>query len=138
MISITEAGEFSTRELDELQSQLDLWRGEQGKRARLPESVWRAAAELARRLGVSPVSRSLRLNYHKLNRRTAQAKDGPQDAPTRATFVELAVGGLKGPDGNHEYRAELGDATIDRLTFHLGGDVRAVVALAESFWRRKR
>ncbi len=138
MKSTTEADGFSTRDLNELQGQLNAWRRQQRKRAPLPEAVWRSAAALARRLGVSPDSRTLRLNYYKLTRRTAQAGDRPQDLPTRTTFVELSLGDPKGPDGSHEYRAEMGEATTDKLTLHLGGDVSAVVALAESFWRRKR
>ena len=138
MKSTIEADEFSTRDLNALQKQLDTWRGQQRQRARLPEAVWRSAAALARHLGVGPVSRRLRLNFYKLNRRTAQATDCPEDSTPRATFVELALDGPKGPEGNHGYRAEMGEGTTDKLTLYLGADVRAVVALAESFWRRKR
>ena len=138
MKSTTEAEEFSTSDLKELQGRLNVWRRQQRKRAGLPEGVWIAAAALARRLGVSQVSRALRLNYYKLNRRTAQTGERPQDLATRTTFVELSLGGAKGPEGNHGYRAEMGDATTDKLTLHLGGDVSAVVALAQSFWRRNR
>jgi len=42
--------------------------------------------------------------------------------------------GLKGSESAHGYRAEISDGTGDRMTLHLGGDVNAVVALAESFW----
>ena len=63
MKSTTEAGEFSTSDLKELQGQLNVWRRQQRKRAGLPEGVWIAAAALALRLGVSRVSRALRLNF---------------------------------------------------------------------------
>src|SRR5258708_24023360 len=138
MKSIMRADEFSTGDLNRLQGQLALWRGKQRERAPLPEAVWRAAAALAQSLGVSRVSRALRLNYEKLNRWTAQDADRPQDVPTRATFVELAVGDPKATDVSHGYRVEIADATTDKLTLYLGGDVSAVVALAESFWRRNR
>jgi hypothetical protein len=138
MKSIPSAGEFSSLELNQLQSQLNDWRHQQRKRAPLPEAVWRSAAALARSLGISHVSRALRLNYHKLNRWTAEDTDRPQDLPTQATFVELAVGDAKLGEVSHGYRVEIVDATRDKLMVHLGSDVSAVVALAESFWRRKR
>src|SRR5258708_25792718 len=138
MKSIMRADEFSTGDLNRLQGQLALWRGKQRERAPLPEAVWRAAAALAQSLGVSRVSRALRLNYEKLNRWTAEDTDRAQDLPAQATFLELAVGDAKAGDVSHGYRVEIVDGTTDKLTFHLGGDMRAVVALAESFWRRKR
>jgi hypothetical protein len=138
MKSIMSADKFSTSDLNQLQGQLNLWRGKQRERAPLPEGVWRSAAALAQSLGVSRVSRALRLNYEKLSRWTAEDIDRPQDLPTRATFVELAASGPKGPDTSHGYRAEIGDATTDKLTLHLGSDMSAVMALAQSFWRRNR
>jgi hypothetical protein len=132
------AEEFSTGDLNQLQDQLHLWRGSQRERARLPEAVWRSAAALAQSLGVSRVSRALHLNYEKLNRWTAENTDRPQDLPPQATFLELALGDAKAGDVSQGYRVEIIDGTADKLTFHLGGDMRAVVALAESFWRRKR
>ena len=134
---ITDTDECSTGELKELRCQLDIWRRQQGGRARLPEAVWSSAAALARRLGVSQVCRALRLNYNKLNRLTAQAAADRDNGPPKTTFVELALEGLKGSESSHGYRAEISDGTGDRMTLHLGGDVNAVVALAESFWRRK-
>lgn len=128
--------EFSTTNLTELQAQLTAWRRKQPGRPRLPEAVWMAAAELARSLGASHVSRALQLDYYKLNRLAARAGYCPA-LPAPATFVELALGphGLEGSNG---YRAEAGNGTTDKLTLHLGRDVSAVVALAEAFWRGGR
>ena len=134
----TPGNEFFTNDLNELRAQLEAWRRKQPGRARLPEAIWRSAATLARDLGISRVSRALRLNYYKLNRRTARAAGCPQDLATKTTFVELSMDGPKGSNGNHGYRVEMSDATTDKLTLDLGGDVKAVVALAESFWRRNR
>jgi hypothetical protein len=138
MKSIMHSEEFSTSDLSQLQNQLDAWRGQQGGRAPLPAAVWRSAAVLARSLGVSQVSRALRLSYQKLNRSLASGREGPRDWPGKTTFVELARGGPQDFERGREYRAELGEGAGDKLTLHLGSDVRAVVALAESFWRRNR
>ncbi len=57
------ADTFSTTDLNQLQRQLATWRRRQTGRARLPEGLWRAAAELARGQGASTVARTLRLDY---------------------------------------------------------------------------
>ena len=129
--------EFSHTDLNLLQRQLRDWRRRQRGRARLPDSVWRSAAALARSLGASHVARTLGLGYYKLKRRMCQGADGQPVDPPPALFVELALGGLSGADGLRGYRAEVSNGTPDRLTLHLDGDVSAVVALAEACWRRR-
>lgn len=60
------ADTFSTTDLNQLQRQLATWRRRRSGRARLPEGLWRAAAELARGQGASTVARTLHLDYYKL------------------------------------------------------------------------
>lgn len=129
--------EFSHTDLTELRRQLIAWRERQCGRARLPEEVWIAAAALARKEGVSHVSRTLRLDYYRLRRRCAPA---PTPALTRGTgglpgFVEVhvneAVQGSRGP-----FQVELAGPHGVRMTIGLGCDTAAVIALAEAFWRR--
>jgi len=127
--------EFSTTDLDTLERQLYAWRRKHRTRAGLPTEVWESAALLARSLGVSQVSRRLHLDYDKLSRWMGQAKDGPPDLPPPA-FVELALADPGSLGAGHEFRAELGQPAGSKLTLHLGRDVRAVVALAEAFWRQ--
>src|SRR5919112_403555 len=52
-----------------LQQQLDQWRGAQKGRAKLPESFWRAAVELAKQYGVFRTAQPLRLDYTRLKQR---------------------------------------------------------------------
>ena len=47
----------------QLQRQLDQFRSTQPRRAKLPESLWEAAVELARQHGVYSVAQPLRLDY---------------------------------------------------------------------------
>jgi hypothetical protein len=61
----------------------------------IPESLWAAAAELARSHGVCQTAQVLRLEYKKLKRLTAgEARGKPvrrRRAPVPATFVELTA-----------------------------------------------
>jgi hypothetical protein len=60
----------------------------------IPESLWAAAAELARSHGVCQTAQVLRLEYKKLKQRTdGEARSKPvrrRRAPVPATFMELA------------------------------------------------
>lgn len=53
----------------ELQRRLTEFRSTQPRRAKLPESLWQAAVELARQHGVYPVAHPLRLDYVGLKKR---------------------------------------------------------------------
>jgi hypothetical protein len=73
-------------ELMELSQRLDQWRKDQPPRARLPESIWAAAADMAQRHGLHRTTKALRLDYTRLKKRiTAPAK--PRS--TAPSFVEL-------------------------------------------------
>jgi hypothetical protein len=54
----------------QLQRQLDQYRSTQSRRAKLPESLWQSATELARQYGVHSVAHPLRLDYMMLKRRS--------------------------------------------------------------------
>jgi hypothetical protein len=53
----------------QLQRQLDQFRSAQPHRAKIPESLWKAAEELARQHSVYAVAHPLRLDYVRLKRR---------------------------------------------------------------------
>lgn len=125
---------FSTTDLNRLQRQLSAWRQKRTGRTRLPEAVWGAATDLARTQGPSLVARALRLDYYKLRQRLT----GTSSFPTvPATFVELKGAPLAGADGG-ESSVELVDGTGARMTLRVRSDLATLVALAQSFWRRRR
>ena len=132
MKSIGPATSFSSQNLDLLQRQLEFWRTQHGPWARLPQSAWNAAATLARALGPSLVSRRLRLSYGKL-RQLASPTPALAVAPDKTRFVEVALDPWPASSEQPGYRAELQGG---KLTFQLGSDLSAVLALAEAFWRR--
>jgi hypothetical protein len=78
-------------EIVELQRQLDEFRSTQRRRTKLPESLWRAAVELARQHGLSRVAQPLRLDYTALKERLGRTSGVQQPMPkqSKPTFVEL-------------------------------------------------
>src|SRR5208282_5356348 len=72
----------------QLQRQLDQFRSTQPRRTKLPESLWQAAVELARRHGVYSVAQPLRLDYMGLKKRLGEPSSQRRET-SRAAFVEL-------------------------------------------------
>src|SRR3989454_11225998 len=70
---------------------LDRWRGAREGRARIPESLWSAAVELARQCGVSKTARVLRLDYYLLKKRLEGARVNAPPAEVTPTFFELVT-----------------------------------------------
>lgn len=84
-------------ELEQLRRRFEEFRNTRPGHARLPESLWAAAAELARRYGVNPTARALRLDYGGLRKR-AENQGGPKRKRTAATppnFLEFVAPGAK-------------------------------------------
>ena len=71
-----------------LQRQLEEHRRMLPRRAKLPESIWEAAAELAREHGVYAVAQSLRLDYMGLKKRLGEVGDRRKNK-SKTVFVEL-------------------------------------------------
>ena len=73
---------------DEVLERFVQWRRTRAKKARIPDELWDAAAEVARRDGVNRTAKVLHLDGGKLMRRLVGAgKAGEPDAP--AAFIEL-------------------------------------------------
>ena len=74
----------------QLQRQLEQFRSAQPGRAKLPESLWQAAVELARQHGVYPVAHPLRLDYTRLKERLGGSPTVRRQA-AKPAFVELVA-----------------------------------------------
>ncbi len=72
----------------QLQRQLEEHRRKRPRRAKLPESIWDAGAELAREHGVYAVAQPLRLDYMGLKKRLGEVGDRRLDK-SKPVFVEL-------------------------------------------------
>ena len=76
---------------DQVRDRFTEWRRTRAKKARIPEELWDAAIEVARRDGVNRTAQALHLDGGKLMRRMVAAGSEPErkteDVP--ATFLEL-------------------------------------------------
>jgi len=76
---------------DEVRERFVRWRRTRAKKARIPEDLWEAAVEVARRDGVNRTAKALHLDGGKLMRRLVAAGEagepGGKDAP--AAFIEF-------------------------------------------------
>ena len=75
-------------DLVELSHRLEQWRSEHSKRSRLPESIWSAAVEIAKRYGLHRTTKALRLDYAGLKKRMPAVEQAAGSPPG---FLELLV-----------------------------------------------
>jgi hypothetical protein len=85
-------------DVEELRRRFEEFRSQHQRRTRLPEELWRAAAEIAGRRGVNLVCRCLRLDSNSLKKWMGKRVNGPGPTQARrkraaitptATFMEL-------------------------------------------------
>lgn len=84
----------ATDDLEQLKRRFEEFRSTQITRGRLPESLWKEAAEIARRYGLNPVAQTLRLDYNRLKKRMAVTASRDVSKRTKerrpaADFLEL-------------------------------------------------
>ena len=96
MMRVTHDSSFD--DVEELRKRFEGFRGQHQRRTRLPEELWRAAAEIAGRRGVNLVCRYLRLDSNSLKKWMGKGVRRPMPKYTRskrsvmtppAAFVEL-------------------------------------------------
>ena len=116
--------------LDEVRTRFENWRQNREGKQRIPEELWSAAIELARRDGVNPTAATLHLDGGKLKRRMVAA-DSVSAKAMPPTFVELVA-----PPA-----ADLRECTIElegrkgKLRIHWKGATSADVAvLSRALW----
>jgi hypothetical protein len=89
---MTQEVAVGANDLEQLQRRFEEFRNVRTSRGRLPAALWKEAAEAARRYGLNPTARALRLDYNRLKMHMAatpgQAKQRKQVHPAPA-FVEL-------------------------------------------------
>ena len=118
--------------IEEVQASFDQWRKTRRGRSPIPEELWAAAGELARRHGVNRISRALRLEFNHLKR---MAESGGQISATGAdkapAFLELVNPGASGAP---EYTIEI-DGPNGTLRIHCKGVIASDVAdLSRALW----
>ena len=76
--------------LEEVKARFEEWRQTRKGKAAIPDELWAAAAEVARREGVSRTSTELRIEWNELKRRMTAAAGLPRQTAPPA-FVELVA-----------------------------------------------
>jgi len=74
--------------LEEAKARFEEWRQSRQARAAIPDELWAAAVEVARKEGISRTSTELRVEWNHLKRRMA-ATSGASSKPAPTAFVEL-------------------------------------------------
>lgn len=96
MMRATHGSSFD--DVEELRERFEEFRSQHQRRTRLPEELWRAAAEIAGRRGMNLVCRRLRLDTNSLRKWMGKGVNGPRPGHARgkrsamtptATFMEL-------------------------------------------------
>ncbi len=84
-------------DLEQVQRRFEEFRNARPGHSRLPEALWAAAADLARRHGVNPTARALRLDYTALKRRAEKRgrRNAKRKQATPPTFLEFVAPGAK-------------------------------------------
>lgn len=78
--------------IDEVRARFDQWRQTRQGKSRIPDELWSAASEVARRDGVNRTAAALHLDGGKLKRRMATSGPVSRKALSPA-FVELMASG---------------------------------------------
>jgi len=118
-----------TADVEEVRTRFESWRQSRRGKARIPDELWSAAMELARRDGVNRTAAVLRLDGGKLRRRMVAADSVPGKAAP--TFVEMMVPHAV---GRPECTIEL-EGRNRKLRIHWKGATAADLAgLSRALW----
>ena len=127
---MTRRRSVDTLNLDEVRTRFENWRQNRQGKQRIPEELWSAAIELARRDGVNPTATALHLDGGKLKRRMVAA-DSVIGKAMPPTFVELMASHTV---GSPECTIEL-EGRNGKLRIHWKGATSAdVAALSRALW----
>jgi hypothetical protein len=90
------------------------WRARRRRGERIPEELWHAAAERARRHGLSATAAMLKLSYYDLKRRLLTGGSSRRSSSRAPVFVEVPVTPVP-PSGEERGTVELVQAGGARL-----------------------
>jgi hypothetical protein len=116
--------------VDAVRSRFEQWREARQGRARIPDELWSAAIQLARRDGVHRTATALHLDGGKLKRRMAASPTVPS-RPMPPAFVALMASGTAGLP---QYTLEL-EGRNGKLRIRCQGATAADLAdLSRALW----
>jgi hypothetical protein len=119
-----------TLDMDEVQTRFENWRQTRKGKARIPDELWSAAVEVARRDGVNRTAAALHLDGGKLKRHMVATGHVP-DKTMPSAFVEMMVPQAVGAS---ECTIEL-EGRNGKLRIHWKGATAADLAgLSRALW----
>lgn len=137
MATTSTASRGEPPQLQPLAQRLTAWRATRTRGQRIPDELWRAAADVARVHGLSRTSAALRLSYYDLKRRLVAGGIQRKRRLTPAPFVEVAPPALA-PDLGERGTVELVQASGARLTLRLpNASASDLLALVPLFLRHR-
>ncbi|MGA2186354.1 MAG: hypothetical protein ABSH47_25340 [Bryobacteraceae bacterium] len=118
------------RDIDEVRAGFAQWRKTRQRKARIPDELWSAAVEVARRDGVNRTAAALHLDGGKLKRQMVAADAVSRKAKPPA-FVELMASGSPGvPECTLELEGCKGRLRI----FCKGASATELAELSRALW----
>jgi hypothetical protein len=124
-------------QLQLLAQRLKAWRATRTPGQRIPDELWRAAAELAHVHGLSRTASALRLSYYDLQRRLSGVRGQCRRRIPAPTFVELAPVASPACPGEGS-TIELVRASGARLTLRLpNASPRDLLPVVQLFLRHR-
>ncbi len=119
-------------ELRQLSFQIEQWRRTRPHRMPMPESLWTLAVNIARRLGLAPVARFLRLDYYSLKERIEGVERHSSATVAKPTFIELPPLHVSPVS---ECTIELEHPRGRKMRIHIkGAPMPDVTALSRTLW----
>lgn len=126
---MTRRRSVDTLNLDEVRTRFENWRQNRRGKQPIPDELWSAAIEVARRDGVNPTAGALHLDGGKLKRRMVAA-DSVSGKAMPPTFVELMTPAVELRECTIELEGRKG-----KLRIHWKGATPADVAtLSRALW----
>jgi len=117
-------------DIEAVRSLFEHWRQTRQGKARIPDELWAAAAEVARRDGVNPTAAALHLDGGKLKRRML-ALDSVANAGSPTAFVELMT---SGSSNQAEYTLEMEGRNGKLRIYCKGVSAADLVGLSRALW----
>jgi hypothetical protein len=121
----------SAPDVGEVQARFENWRQNRKGKARIPDELWEAAVEVARRDGVNQTAAALHLDGGKLKRRMVATGGRVPDKTMPPAFVEMMVPHAVGAS---ECTIEL-EGRKGKLRIHwMGGTAADLASLTRTLW----
>jgi hypothetical protein len=121
--------------LQEISARFTRWRETRIRGQHLPQHLWTAAVELARKHGVEAVAGVLRVDLERLKARLEPAGERVQNTKRDAQFVEMRVATTTQSAHHCDCAVELNNARGARMRVELSGDgLASLTELCSAFW----